>query len=96
MKIRRSEIIKNSGLNVGSTIKLVKAGIAYAVNTLEQSSEEERMKAMNDLYHIMAAPAGSSIQKEATKELGKDYIEKVSYVYEAMKSVIRIQSEGAC
>ena len=96
MKIRRSEIIKNSGLNVGSTIKLVKAGIAYAVNTLEQSSEEEQVKAMNDLYHIMAAPAGSSIQKDAIKELGKDYIEKISYVYEVMKTVVRIQNEGAC
>lgn len=96
MKIRRSEVIKNSSLNVGSTIHLLKGGVVYAVHTLEQSSENERVKAMNDLYHIMASPAGSSIQKEAIKELGKDYIEKVSYVYRTMSNVIRLQSEGAC
>lgn len=95
MKIRRSEVIKHS-LNVGSMIHLLKGGVIYAVHTLEHSSDEERVKAMNDLYHIMAAPIGSSIQKEASKELGKDYEQKVSYVYETIKTVISLRNEGAC
>lgn len=95
MKIRRSETIKNSSLNVNSTIQIIKAGEIYAVHKLEQSSKDEKRKAMDDLYHIMAAPTGSSVQKLAVKELGNDYIQKVIDIYNHMKIVINLQSEGA-